>query len=400
MSFPVDKIYLQQPLLVHHSPPYPKRQTKKGIITTVEAVVVGGGFSGAYTGYHLAQRGINAAIVESPLDTDCQNSITVSQNDIGVFDLNHLSSTKKTVCPAQILSPGGKRFIPSKQEHLFSFKENYLTKEFLQKSRDKGCRVFNEQILGIEHENGGWAVHTSNRLLRCRVLIAADAQGKMVKKAITLNPQKETAVFGTGYSFYNKGHSHNFLKILDCGEVFKVWCDEEMLHAELFGSLPTGYGRRKRLETLMRELLGNMDFSSTWTSVFPDIYNPAFFEKPCSGKNWILTASAAGHVHPIGCEGGLFALASAELAAKAIEWGDPRIYDSLWRDCYGKTVATAAKLKNYLHSPTIANTLFAAAYKSKSLSDLISPLLTPSLWAKKSCSHTKRLLRIMLEFAK
>jgi 2-polyprenyl-6-methoxyphenol hydroxylase-like FAD-dependent oxidoreductase len=104
---------------------------------------------------------------------------------------------------------------------------------------------------------------------------------------------------------------------------------------------------------------------SYWTAFVPSPASAQFYSSPCAGKNWILLGEAAGHVHPISGESLRYALASAQFAAQAIECGEPRVFDGLWRDDYGKELEAAVKLKNKINKWRLSTELaFCAASKS------------------------------------
>ena len=51
-----------------------------------------------------------------------------------------------------------------------------------------------------------------------------------------------------------------------------------------------------------------------------------------TGPCWV----AAGHVHPITGEGIACALWPSELLADAVRQGEPKVYECLWREQYGR----------------------------------------------------------------
>ena len=73
-----------------------------------------------------------------------------------------------------------------------------------------------------------------------------------------------------------------------------------------------------------------------WGALIPSVIKSDFWRHRCAGQNWALIGDAAGHVDPVTGIGITYALASADLVARAILCGDLESYDRAWRDQYGE----------------------------------------------------------------
>jgi len=85
--------------------------------------------------------------------------------------------------------------------------------------------------------------------------------------------------------------------------------------------------------------------------MLPSASNPNFFKLPCAGANWILIGDAAGHVDPISGGGILYALWGGELAAKAIERENLKLYDEAWTREYGEFLEERCRNKEAFYDP-------------------------------------------------
>ncbi|KMQ51290.1 Geranylgeranyl reductase family protein (ChlP, bchP) [Chitinispirillum alkaliphilum] len=376
-----------------------KALTKK-TVKTVDVAVVGAGLAGAYTGFCLAQKGVDTIVFDNSMYPKNPDYVTLSQSEMYDRFLNKNYYVKKRIPAPEVISPRGKKFPSHGGRDVTMINRVELSRNILEQAMAEGCGVIKEKVLAVRQENGGWILGTKNGILHCRILIGADGVHSIVRKTVLDEHRKENLLFGAGFILGGTTIPKGFLKFLPNGELLKVCECDAGLNAGIFGPLETAYGRRRRLEALLKEQFGSLAVYSPWTSLLPAASFSHYFQKPCSGKNWILTGSAAGHVHPLSGEGAEFALASAELASQAIKCGDPRVFDSLWRDSYGEKLLSAVDFKKHIYSPVISDTLFFAAARSSTLASIISSYISPdSVLDKEAKWKIKDSFRILAELA-
>jgi flavin-dependent dehydrogenase len=105
-------------------------------------------------------------------------------------------------------------------------------------------------------------------------------------------------------------------------------------------------------------------------------------------------------VHPVTGEGIHYALWSAELATQAIAISDLRLYDSLWRQEYGKELISGGKKSKVFCKPDTLDNIVQFAGKSSVFANIILDLYTGCLEISRA---EKRILlktpKILLETA-
>jgi flavin-dependent dehydrogenase len=115
--------------------------------------------------------------------------------------------------------------------------------------------------------------------------------------------------------------------------------------------------------------------TSRYGALIPAVRDPAFYDMPCSGTNWVLIGDAAGHVDPLLGEGIRYAIWSADLAAQAIANGGPARFELLWRKAYCEDLVKACRLVGFVYNPRVLELAVALVSRSRTCERIVTDVV-------------------------
>lgn len=318
-----------------------------------DIVIVGGGPAGAYCAFELARRGLDPIIFDHsyPREKPCGGGI--SPYVIKKFPfLEQFRSRGFTFGNFRILSCIGTEVMTKGLEDGFCISRRILDQGILDMAIESGARFIKEKVLLVQKKGNIWKVLTNNRVLSTKLLVGADGVNSAVRRKI-LNPiSVENLGLTFGYIANSLEEENGVIKFL--GEIpgyIWVFPGKNYTNIGIVSELRNGNMLKRLLDTFINSRYPDLKIISKYSALIPSVSNPDFFSLSCSGENWILVGDAAGHADPISGGGIIYALWGGMIAAEAIMRNDPKSFDLMWRDEYGKILEERSKNKTEFYDP-------------------------------------------------
>jgi flavin-dependent dehydrogenase len=91
--------------------------------------------------------------------------------------------------------------------------------------------------------------------------------------------------------------------------------------------------------------------AESYAARIPGLLPESWDARRACGDGWALLGDAAGFADPVTGEGIYYALRSAELFAECYLAGEPRKYESRWREDFGGELRRAAEMRRKFYGP-------------------------------------------------
>jgi len=339
--------------------------------------IVGGGPAGSYLGYCLAQKGIYASIFDDshPREKPCGGAI--SPFALRKFPILEGVPYSKFIGKMMVVSPRGREtMISVPKDNGMVVSRKHLDMYLLEQAINHGAKLIQERVASIERKSNVWLIRTRDRELTSGLVIGADGVNSVVRKAIVGRIPKQHIAACIGYFAQGFDKDYGIIRFLE-GLNGYAWVFPGEIHSSIGVGSDTPKANRLRnyLNEFVEKYVPNMEKPSRFGALIPAIKDPGFFDIPCSGQNWILIGDAAGHVDPVTGEGILYALWSAELAAKAITEDDPSRFDTLWRSEYYPELVKACRLVRIAYNARVLEFAILVASRSKVYAQILAELI-------------------------
>ena len=320
-------------------------------VETFDVVIIGSSVCGAALAAILGEAGVSAAVVaerQGSLRKGPQTAFSVSKP----VDCPTLSSAEcNDKAFFKIVSSGGKTLNVLKDNRALSFfSVPQLETLYINRAARACVRVYRGGAVTLFQENGCWVVSASDTTIRGRVVIGADGWNSVVRKAVNAPLHQKDLYFAAGCTAFMNEENGVKISLLENGRFCRMISYGSKASVAVLGPASDIVTPRLIFDKIIRSDLAPVGSIISYQTAFvPSPASTEFYSLPCAGKNWILLGEAAGHVHPMSGAYLHYAVRGAKLAAQAIECGEPRVFDSLWRDDYGRELKAAVKLKNRMN---------------------------------------------------
>lgn len=323
------------------------------VVSMIEVAIVGAGPAGSRCACKLAENSLQPAIFDHthPREKPCGGLVTPLTQEVFPFlaTLPIERAERDRIC---LVSPLGKQvWIRSRRHKALCFSRQTLDKKLVDLAVQEGAQLVEEKVVSVERMMDCWKIGTGEKSYLAKVLIGADGVNSAVRKSI-IGPLSKTDM-GFCYGCFLKGLEKEEITIRFLSHIEGYsWVIPRKDHACVgIGTSQHCYSSRlnQELTTFIEHHFPHADMISEWASLIPNVKRLKTFQTPLAGSNWIIIGDAAGHVDPVTGEGIMYALLDSELAAEAIINNNPRQFDLMWREVYGKNLFTSIRFRSLLY---------------------------------------------------
>jgi geranylgeranyl reductase family protein len=320
---------------------------------TEDVVIVGGGPAGAYCALELARQGINPLIFDHshPREKPCGGGISPLVLRRFPF-VEEFRRSGSTFGEFRLISCTDIQLVTRWLENGFSISRRVLDEGIIAMAMENGARLVKEKVVDVKWKGSLWKIKTNRKILRAKTLVGADGVNSLVRRQTKGPISRENLALTYGYLATNVEKGQAAIKYLaEIPGYIWVFPGKTLSNMGIGSELKHGNKLKRLLDDFLRSYCPKMKIISRYAAMIPSASDPSFFALPCAGDNWILIGDAAGHVDPVSGGGILYALWDGELAAQAIKNGDPKYFDSLWREAFGKNLAERCMIKDSFYDP-------------------------------------------------
>lgn len=225
-----------------------------------------------------------------------------------------------------------------------------LNRYLLDMAKNSGAEFIRQKVLNISPDQSRWLIESENRSYEADLIVGADGVNSIVRKTTVGKFSGRHLSLTCGYILTGVPDDQYITKFLDIEGYIWVFSRANQTSAGIGATLGavSAKGLFKKLDDFLSENYPGFRIKKKYTALIPTPADDSFFDKPCSGDNWLLVGDAAGHVDPVVGQGIYYALGSAKAAAQAIRADDIHAYESLWRAKYGVALKQGARLRQNL----------------------------------------------------
>ena len=219
-----------------------------------------------------------------------------------------------------------------------------LGEHLIERAVRSGARFVRGRILALERIKGGWSLDTGESAFTAHVVAGADGVLSMVRARIAAPIPRRHRSLCCGYVLEGVHMEHPLIHCLDLRGYLWLFRRGERAGAGIGARMGDSDARSlfARLDDFLAREHPSARAVSRYAALIPSVCDPAFFDLPCAGDDWLLLGDAAAHVDPLTGEGIRYALAGARCAAGSLIDDNPRSYDESWRAAFGDLLRAKA----------------------------------------------------------
>ena len=319
-----------------------------------DVVIVGGGPAGANCALDLTKHGIYPSLVDDshPREKPCGGGI--SPQIIQKFPfVENFRKEGFTFDSFRIISCTDNQVISKALKNGFCISRRIFDEGILRMAIKKGTKLIREKVVDLDWKGNHWQIKTNRSILSSKIVIGADGVNSIVRRKTIGRISTENLALTFGYLASPPEENMASIKFLaEFPGYIWVFPNKNYSNLGIGGELKYGSLLKSLLDKFIANYCPTTRVISRYAAMVPSVRDPGFFSLPCANEGWVLIGDAAGHVDPISGGGIIYALWGSSLAAKAIKENDPKSYDLLWREEFGKTLIERCKNKDAYYDPT------------------------------------------------
>jgi len=313
--------------------------------------IIGAGPAGSMLAVKLASRGNNVRLFDPrvPWEKPCGGMLGSDTLDAHPELKDYPFPVKQ--CHAMVyISPRNERTRVPAQKAIPVISRLDLSRYLLDLAQNSSAAFIPQKVSKISRHNSGWSIETRDAVYQADLVIGADGVNSVVRKATIGNFPEQHLSLTCGYILTGVPEGQYVIKFLDIAGYIWVFSRYDHTSAGIgaaFGTL-SGKDLFEKLHGFLAENYPEFKIKKKYSALIAAVADEYFFDRPCSGDDWMLVGEAAGHVDPVSGEGIHYAFGSAKAAAQAIGDNDIRTYEDLWRDRYQERLKQGAAFKQSL----------------------------------------------------
>jgi menaquinone-9 beta-reductase len=325
------------------------RRSQIGYILRMRIAIIGARLSGSYASLLLSRQGHEVLLFDDSTHKEkpCGGGVTgKALNTIAWFNDLRLPHTK--IRTMRMTDHQGDSVDLLLHNPIQIYSRTVLDSSLRDTASRAGTRFLSERAVSFVKQEKGWSIQTSGGTYGADFLIGADGATSSVRSAVA--GKFLAADLSLALGFYLPGLYHPTTIVTEFQEsAFEgyLWSFPRVDHASvgIFRWLPPTNAAelRRRVTSFIESRYPDAPRDRTFYAArIPSLSRRRLKEQRVCGTDWALLGDAAGFADAITAEGIYYALRSAELLAKALQRGNPLLYEGLWRDDFGHDLLRAA----------------------------------------------------------
>jgi flavin-dependent dehydrogenase len=316
--------------------------------------IVGGGPAGAHLAEKLALAGREVLLFDEKLawEKPCGGGLTEKALARWPF-VRDAKVERNWIRSCELIAPSRRKVSFGLDRQIAIFSRRTLNGLLLERAAGAGAALHRERVTAVEAEENGWRLRSPAHSWRAQfIVLATGARNSFCQFAEPLG--KENLMIAAGYYIPGSHDKVQIQFVKDLEGYIWVFPRADHFSAGICGRMAEVSSRELRalLESSLSELGLEFRGAPFYAHIIPSLSADALQMRRLAGKRWAIIGDAAGFVDPITGEGLYYALASAELLARALLLHAPEAYPAFVRRDFLGELQHAARIAHRFYRGT------------------------------------------------